>query len=423
MHILFLTHYFPPEVNAPASRTFEHAREWVKHPGVKVTVITNNPNHPKGELYPGHENRWFKREQVEGIEVIRVKTYLAANRGMVRRTFNYLFYMIMAPLAAMSVRKPSVVVGTSPQFFCAVAGYVTALLKTKPFVFELRDIWPDSIVTVGAMKKSLAVHLLEKVELFLYRRAKLIVAVTNAFKANLTSRGIPAGKIEVVKNGADISFFTPKSADPAVAERIGVSGKKVVSYIGTIGMAHAVDKIIEAAEILRSESDIQFLIAGEGAEKESIVALAKGKGLSNVTILAGVSKSEVRELYALSTICLVTLQDKPLFKTVIPSKIFEIMAMGKPILTNVDGETRAIIEEGGAGKFVPPGDAVGLAREVLVLARNGQQRETLAANGRGYVLREYDRRTLASRLLGMLHHAAAEESGVNRIAVLDTPMS
>jgi hypothetical protein len=171
MHVLFLSHYFPPEVNAPASRTFEHARQWVADPGVRVTVLTNHPNHPNGVLYPGHRNRWFQREVMAGIDVVRVRTLLAANAGFLLRTLSYLFYMVAAILGSFAVRKPDLVIATSPQFFCAVAGYVVSRLRRRPFIFELRDLWPDSIVAVGAMRPSLAVRLLEKLELFLYHRA------------------------------------------------------------------------------------------------------------------------------------------------------------------------------------------------------------------------------------------------------------
>ncbi len=210
MKILFLTHYFPPEVNAPASRTYEHAKEWVKDEDVEVTVITNNPNHPEGVLYEGYENRWFQKEWIDGIEVIRVKTYPAPNKGFFKRNINFLFYMLMSQVCSLKVDKPDVVIATSPQFFCACSGYFVSLFKRVPFVFELRDIWPESIVTVGAMKRNSIIRFFEKVELFLYKSSALIISLTDSFKENLIKRGIDAKKITVIKNGVDLDNFKRK---------------------------------------------------------------------------------------------------------------------------------------------------------------------------------------------------------------------
>ncbi|HCK99001.1 MAG TPA: glycosyltransferase WbuB, partial [Candidatus Marinimicrobia bacterium] len=150
-NILFLTHYFPPEVNAPANRTYEHAVRWVKS-GVAVTVITNHPNHPHGRLYPGYRNRWISRENVDGVNVIRVKTFLTPNKGTIRRSINYLVYMLMAVCVSRKIKQVDTIVATSPQFFCGIAGAVVSKLRNKPFILEIRDLWPDSITAVNAVR-------------------------------------------------------------------------------------------------------------------------------------------------------------------------------------------------------------------------------------------------------------------------------
>jgi colanic acid biosynthesis glycosyl transferase WcaI len=413
MHILFLSHYFPPECNAPASRTYEHAREWVKHPGVQVTVITNHPHHPVGRLFPGHRNAWLKRESVEGINVIRVKTFLAANSGFGRRTLNYIFFMVAAILGSFFARRPSIVVSTSPQFFCAVAGFIVSLLKRRPFVFELRDLWPDAILAVGALKPSRAVRLLERLELFLYRRAVQIVAVTDAFKHNLVSRGIPPQKISVIKNGVDLNFFTPQPPDPDLLRSLGISGNFVVSYIGTVGLAHAIDKIIEAADLLRSNPRLLFLIIGDGAAKEHAEHLVQARALTNVRILPAVPRDKVRQFYALTDLCLVTLRKTDLFTKVIPSKMFEIMAMARPLLITVDGEARALIEQAGSGVFVQPEDAQKMAGMIQYLSTQPSRLEAMAKNGRACVLENFSRPRLATDMLEVLlrsaHPAAVPE--------------
>ena len=287
MHILFLSHYFPPETNAPASRTYEHARCWVKTSDVRVTVVTNHPNHPYGVLFQGYENRWLTREEKDSIEVLRVRTCLAPNAGFFGRTLSYLFFMVAGVTATIKMPGPELVVATSPQFFCAAAGFIVSQLKRCPFVFELRDIWPESIVTVGAMKPGPMIRILEKLELFLYRRSTLVVAVTNAFRDNLIRRGIPGSKIHVIKNGVDLSAFSPRPVSMNLIRRLDAEGKFVVSYIGTVGMAHAVDKIVEVAEQLKDIPDILFLIVGEGAQKKCIQKMVREKGLQNIRGAAG----------------------------------------------------------------------------------------------------------------------------------------
>ncbi len=402
MHILFLSHYFPPETNAPASRTYEHAKHWVRHPDVRVTVVTNHPNHPYGILYEGCKNEWLTREKKDGIDVRRVKTYLAPNAGFLRRTLNYLFFMV---IATIRMPRPDLVVATSPQFFCAVAGFIVSRLKGVPFVFELRDIWPESIVTVGAMRPGMTIRILERLERFLYCRSTLVVAVTDAFRDNLIRRGIPASKIRVIKNGVDLARFFPRPAPAGLIRRLDAEGKFIVSYIGTVGMAHAVDNILEVATQLEDVPDILFLIVGEGAQKKAIQKMAKERGLSNVRVLPGVSKEKVVDYYALTDLNLVTLRGTPLFQKVIPSKIFEIMGMARPILCAVDGECRKIIKEAGCGRFAEPED---VGQMVHLIRKFRQKREMLSAmgeNGRRHVKACFDREELAGRYLDLLNES------------------
>ena len=206
MHILFLSDNFPPEVNAPASRTFEHCRQWVRE-GNQVTVITCNPNFPKGEIFPGYRNRLLQKEKMSGINVIRVWTYIAENKGFAMRILDYLSFMLSSFIASFLVRKVDLIIGTSPQFFTTVSAWCSSIFKRVPFVFELRDLWPESIKAVGALKDSKLIRLFEALEMFLYRRASRIVSVTKSFKNNLIQRGIHGDKVDVVTNGVDLSRF------------------------------------------------------------------------------------------------------------------------------------------------------------------------------------------------------------------------
>jgi len=244
MRILFLSDNFPPEHNAPATRTHEHARHWVKW-GHEVTVITCVPNFPEGKVFSGYRNRWYQAEIIDGIKVVRVKTYIAENKGFLLRILDYVSFMLSSVVFGLFQDKPDLVVATSPQLFAAAGGWLLAVLRRVPFVFELRDLWPASIIAVGAMKKSYPVRLLESIELFLYRRSKCIVALTDAFKADLVSRGIPEKKIIVIPNGVDNNLYTPLPKNKNLLSELELSNKFIFGYIGTLGMAHGLDSVFK----------------------------------------------------------------------------------------------------------------------------------------------------------------------------------
>ncbi len=467
MKILFLSDNFPPEVNAPASRTFEHCREWVKA-GHDVTVITTAPNFPKGVVFPGYRNRLWQREEMEGIRVVRVWTYITANAGFGKRTLDYLSFMVSGFLAGLVQRRPDVIVGTSPQFFTTCAAWMLAVFRWRPFVFELRDLWPESIKTVGAMNESAALRALERLELFLYRKASAVVAVTASFKRNLISRGIAGDKIAVVTNGVDLTRFRPLPPDLALRDALGIPREAFVAgYIGTHGMAHALETVLEAARMLGAEGDvgptpdrhdtnsavlpasntpvipagkpessamdgkaavnnhgaapvrgptipglgpgfpagttedggdagcipsvipagkpessamdgkaavnnhgaaprrgptIHFILLGDGARKEALKAQAANLGLTNVHFLDSVPKAEVPRYWSLLDVAIIHLRQADNFTQVIPSKLFECMGMGIPVLHGVAGESAGIVTREEVGLVFPPEDAQALPR-------------------------------------------------------------
>ncbi len=352
MHILFLSDNFPPESNAPATRLYEHAVHWVQA-GHNVTVLTCAPNFPDGKLFHGYRNRWYAVENWDGIRVVRVKTYITANEGFIKRTLDYMSFMIMAFFAGLFQKRPDVIVATSPQFFAALGGWMLATVRRRPFIFELRDLWPASIVAVGAMKESRIVRWLEKLELFLYRQAAAVVAVTEAFKADLIQRGIPEEKIVVIINGVDLSRYAPRSKDSHLVMEYKLLNKFVVGYIGTHGMAHALHRVLEAAALLRDCKEIVFLFVGSGAAREALVEEAKA--LDNVRLIPRQPKEMMPKLWSLCDVALIYLKNDPLFESVIPSKIFEAMGMGLPILIALpEGEATAIIRQTATGIVVPP---------------------------------------------------------------------
>ena len=353
MRILFLTDNFPPEVNAPASRTFDHCKEWAKA-GAEVTVITCNPNFPQGKVYEGYKNKWFKQEEVmEGIRVIRVWTYIVPNVGFLKRTLDFISFSISAYFAGLFV-KTDIIVATSPQFFTALAGRTLHWWKRKPWVMEVRDLWPESIKTVGAMKDNLFIRYFEWEEMRCYRSAKKIVVVTDSFKRKLIERGVDEQKIFVVKNGVDKSLFKPMKKDADIVKQLHLEGKTVVGYIGTHGMAHKLDFILNCANDLKNDKSLHFILMGGGAEKENLLRMKEELKVDNVTMLDPVPKTEVGRYISVLDICLINLKKSPLFTTVIPSKIFENAAMAIPILMGVEGEAQQIIEGYEAGLCFEP---------------------------------------------------------------------
>lgn len=406
MNILFISQYFPPEMGAPAARTYELARSWVKA-GHRVTVLTAFPHHPTGVIPEAYRGKVFLREQVDGIRVVRSFVYATANKGFLKRTLSYISFMVSAVLFSPLVRdRFQVVVATSPQFFVAVAGYAISRLKQRPFVFEVRDLWPESIVAVGALKNVFVVGLLSRVAHFLYDRASLIVGVAESTRRILTERGISPNKIEVIPNGIDPELFRCPSGGMEVRKRYRLEGKFIVSYIGTHGMAHALHRVLDAANLLRDAEGIHFLFVGEGAEKEDLVRYSESLALPNATFVGKQEHSAVPAFLNASDVSLVPLRDASLFSAVLPSKMFEIMGAGRPVILGVRGEARELLERVKAGLCVAPEDPEQLRDAILKLYRDRDLGRSFGENGRRFVMTHHSRERLAGQYADLLQGVA-----------------
>jgi len=379
MHILFFTDNFPPEGNAIASRVFERACYWVKW-GHQVTVVTSVPNFPEGKIFSGYTNKCYQVEIMEGIKVVRVKTFIAKNKGFLLRLLDFLSYIFPAFLAGLWQKKPDIVIATTPQFFVGITAWWVASIKRLPFILEVADIWPASIVGVGAMSNSILIRALEKLELLLYRRAKAIVVLTAAFKTNLINRGINADKMTTVINGVELAKYTPIPKDETLANELAIDKKTfVVGYIGTHGMAHGLTNVLRAAEKLIDYPNILFLFVGAGAEREALIRYAKIKQLSNVKFIPAQPKSTIQKFWSLCHVALVHLKNDLVFAEVIPSKIFEAMGMGLPLLLAApDGEASKIISCNQVGKWVEAENPQLLADAVVDYYQNPNARQQLA---------------------------------------------
>jgi len=397
MKILFITDNFPPEVNAPASRTYEHCKEWVKE-GIDVTVLTCFPNFPLGKVYEGYKNKLYQKETIDGIKVIRLWSYITQNKGFLKRSLDFLSFGISSFFAGLFL-KYDVIIATSPQFFTTWSAYGLSKIKRKPWVFELRDLWPESIKAVGASKNEKLLKFLEKIELGLYKDANLIISVTDSFKQNLINRGVNAKKIKIIYNGANLELFKPKPKNEKLLKKLNLEDKFIIGYIGTHGMAHGLDFILKSAKKIKNEK-IHFLFIGNGAEKENLLKLSEQLNLNNVTFLSSVPKKEVPDYLSIIDVSLVNLKKSDLFKTVIPSKIFESCAMEKPILLGVEGESKEIITKYNAGVCYEPENE----EEFLKCINKLQDKAlyTQLQKGCKNLAIDFDRKKLAKKMLNYI---------------------
>lgn len=403
MNILFITDNFYPEGNAIASRVYERACYWVKW-GHQVTVITSAPNFPEGKLYPGYKNKWFQKEILNGITVIRVKTFIKSNKGFFLRIIDFLSFMLPAFFAGLLQKKSDIVATTSPQFFGAIAACLVAKCKRVQFVLELGDIWPESIVGVGAMRDSSVIRLLEKIEGWLYRKSNKIIVVSPAFKENLILKNVSAEKIFIITNGVDLSKYSPKSRNEALLKRYDIEKNKfIIGYIGTHGMAHALENVLKAALLLSHEKNIQFIFVGTGAERNKLIALSETLQLKNVLFIPAQPKETVIDYWSLCSISLIHFKNTPIFSASIPSKIFESMGMGLPILlASPKGAASDIILNEQAGLWIPAEEPVPLSDAILLLYENRNKLRELAENSVAAAPR-YTRAIQAQKFLNAIH--------------------
>jgi len=398
MRILFLTDNFPPESNAPATRTYEHCREWIKR-GAEVTVITCTPNFPKGEVYPGYKNKLFQVEMMEGIKVIRVWSYITPNRGLFKRILDYLSFCVSGFIASLFV-KTDIIIATSPQLFTAVAGYLSSVCKRKPWIMEVRDLWPESIKAVGAMRENQILKLLDQLVMFLYRKANKIIVVTESFKPQIHACGAKNENIHIVKNGVHLYKFKQSERDQILIKKYKLENKFVVAYIGTHGMAHNLDFILDCAKEVKN-SNIHFLFIGDGAMKSRLLKKLKDLKLENVTMLDPIPKKLVPKHINIADVALIPLKKKDTFKKVLPSKIFENAAMGKPILLGVEGEAKEVIESFNAGLAFKPENKEDFLEKLDILYYNRVAYKTFQDGGL-ILAKAFDRQILAHQMYSIL---------------------
>jgi len=407
--ILYVSQYFPPEMGAPSARASEVAQHWARA-GHDVSVLTGFPNHPTGVVpaeWRGRLRRLIYREKIGSVQVFRTWLWPLPNRKAHERMRNYASFCVSAALRGVAIPRPDVIIASSPQLLVGLSGWWIAFSRQIPFVFEVRDLWPESLTAVGVGDEdSLLHHALAAVAKFLYQRSDRIVVVTPAFKEHLMRRWrVPAGKISVVENGVETDLFKPSSAaaNNALRREFGAEGKFLVCYIGTMGMAHGLETLLDAAgQLQRQNSNAQFLLVGEGAEKERITSIAKSRGLANVSFLAQQPREKIPAFISASDACLVLLKKTDVFKTVIPTKMLEFMSCARPVILGVDGQARQIIEEAGAGLVIEPENSEALVGAINQLSADRDVGVALGQKGREYIQQHFSRGQTAGKYIEVL---------------------
>ena len=398
IRFLFITDNFPPEFNAPASRTFDHITEWNKNDDIEITVLTCFPNFPFGKIYKGYKNKFYSIEYLDGIRVIRVWSYSARNAGTFKRILDFLSFSIMSFFIGTFLDF-DLIIATSPQFFTTWSAFFLSKLKRVPWFFELRDLWPETISTVNAINNKYILKILELIELYLYKDCNKVIALTDSFKKNLINRGIESTKIEVIKNGVNLELFKENSSEFKPDFFNKLKDKFLIAYIGTHGMTHGLDFIVKSIPRLEIDN-IHFIFLGDGATKSRIIHLAHDLKIRNITFLDPVEKHNIPSYYSSIDVALVCLRRSKTFRSVIPSKIFEACALSRPILFGVEGESKKLIQDYNAGISFIPEDFITFRESILKLMNHDVYQELQA--GCKYLSNDFNRVNLANKMLDTL---------------------
>lgn len=393
-------------MGAPAARVSELSRHWVQS-GHQVTVLTGFPNHPDGIIRPEYRagfRRMVCRESIDGVNIVRSWLLPFPNRKSYERMLNYSSFCVSAAATGSFLERPDVVIATSPQLLVGLSGWWVAKLNRVPFILEVRDLWPESLTAVGVGNSDSLLHrALGRIAAFLYRHADHIIVVTPAFQEHLIRRWhVLAEKISVAQNGVETRLFSPRNSS-VLRKSLGVEEQFVVSYIGTLGMAHGLDTMISAAEKLQDAApNVRFLLVGEGADRERILAMAQSKQLHNLRVVAQQPREKIPDYISASDACLVLLKKSEVFETVIPTKMLEFMSCARPVILGVNGQARQILERAKAGIYVEPENPSALCEAILKLQQQDFLRESLGRNGRDYIVNNLSRESTAAEYLDVL---------------------
>ena len=389
MHILLVHQAFASPGQPGGTRHYELARYLTQH-GHNFTIVASNLSYLTGKQAVDHENATV-HQTPSGMRILYSYTYPALHNSFFHRVISFISFMTTAVWTALRAGPVDVVMGTSPPIFQALSAWSIAFLRRRPFLLEIRDLWPEFAVDMGILTNPILITLSRWLVSFLYAQASHILVNSPAYRDYLINKGVPGSKITLIANGVDSNMFNPAAKGEAIRRQWQLSEQFVVTYAGAIGVANDIPTILKAAHHLRDHNHIHFMLVGDGKERANVETIARELNLANVTLTGALPKSQMADVLSASDACLATLQNIPMFTKTYPNKVFDYMAAGRPVVLAIDGVIRTVIEEGQAGIFVPPGDSKALAEAVLALAVDPVRCAQLGANGRRYVIQHFER--------------------------------
>lgn len=402
MRLLFITQYYPPEIGAAANRIGYFAK-FLSRKGYDVTVLTSAPNYPEGKLYKGYENRYSVKNE-NGVTVIRTRIFLTPKTNIITRLAHYLSFLISSFVARGKIQKPDIIFATSPPLFVALIGVIFKKLWKVPLITDIRDIWPESAQSVGVVKNKKMLSQGEKLARWIYKNATHITATSPGIRKKITT--VAPEKITVIPNGAELEVFQPDIDGSAIRLTWNITDRFVVLYTGNLGLAQAPEIFIKTAELLKEYSDIVFLIVGSGVLLPKLKVDASKKNLTNMIFTGPEPRSKMPSYVACSNVCVIPYKAVDTFRNTLPSKMFDYMAGGKPIIINLKGEASELIEEAGCGILTKEENPKDLAEKILWLKENTAEAKRMGQGGRYFVEKNYRRESIAANLEELLKKTA-----------------
>lgn len=408
MHVVLIHQACTLPGDPGGTRHYELAQHLARS-GHQVTILASQVTYYTGTRTSNKARLVLKEQLQDGIAVWRCYTYAALHRSFLHRLFAYWSFTLSSFLAGLQVRHVDLVWGTSPPIFQGVTALLVARLKRVPFLFEVRDLWPDFAVQLGVLRQPLLIALSRRLEQFLYRHADRVLVNSPGFLAHVHARGVPPSRIALVANGVETAQFGPARRGEVVREEWGIGDRFAVLYAGAHGMANDLGTVLEAASLLRERRAIAFLLVGDGKEKANLMERAREMELDNVLFVPAQPKERMPDVLAAADVCLATLKAIPMFNTTYPNKVFDYMAAGRPTVLAIDGVIRQVIEISGGGSFVPPGDACALAEAVRRYYEDQALRQRQGRAARAYVVANFDRPQQACKFEALLRDMSRDE--------------
>jgi glycosyltransferase involved in cell wall biosynthesis len=404
MRVLLIHQAFASPDEPGGTRHYELARQCVKH-GIHFTIVASDLSYLTGKQIVARKGL-IGEQELDGVRVLRAYTYPSLHRSFVWRVVSFLSFMLTSVVAAFKVGRTDVVMGTSPPIFQALSAWFVAAVRRRPFLLEIRDLWPEFAIDMGILKNPILIRLSRWLERFLYAHADHLLVNSPAYVDYLVEKSVAAGKITLIANGVDPQMFDPESQGDGLRIRLNLEGKFVLVYAGAIGPANDLSVLLDAARDLKSDARICFVIVGDGKERKQLQARAEAEYLDNVLFAGARPKNEMPDYLACADACVAILQDIPMFRMTYPNKVFDYMAAGRPILLAIDGVIREVVEAAGAGVFVPPGNAMALANAVRLLVDQSGQRDAMGVRGRAYVEQHFNRAEQSRQFVRLIEKLA-----------------